>query len=125
MAPRRTNKTQQSAKAKAFRLDIFRGAILVGGLICTLTAALYFATRAEPITTESESAIKQRARVGSITFMPLVGDNCRQAAFDNISGAIVPLDDVSCMQVINRLDAKTKPGSDANYFATIKENFRK
>jgi hypothetical protein len=114
-----------AAKRSAVRVDISRTSLLIGGVIGALVSALYFTLRGEPVALADEFVFGRQSRVGSIVTIPISGEHCRQAAFDNDSSAIAPLGDISCVLVIARVEAKSKDTREPDKFATISERFRK
>ena len=124
MILRRPKRSHRSTKRKAFRRDVWRTSFLIGGLTGALALMLYFGT-AEKVVRRAEFGFGQESRRGSILFMPLVGDLCRQSAFDNESGIIWPADAVSCQQAIARMQKDVTERSAASNIMSIGERFRK
>ena len=117
----------RTAKRAAFRIEISRASLLIGGLVGALMSALYFTLRPEPITSQEMDTFVfgKHTRVGSIVSIPMSGDNCRRAAFNNDNGVIIPLGEISCVLVIERADDKSNDRRTSDKFAAISDKFRK
>ena len=72
----------------------------------------------------AEAVLGRELRTGSILFMPLVGDVCRQSVFDNDTGLIWPIDSVSC-EKIKRNTVKSATENSGSHVMTTSEKFRK
>jgi hypothetical protein len=117
------------AKRSAFRIEISSASLLIGVLLGGLVSALYFTFhytfRGESVALEEVFVFGRHSRVGSIVTVPISGDYCRQAAFNNDNGVIVPLGEISCVLVITRVEDNPKDARDPDKFAVISEKFRK
>ena len=110
--PQRKNRSRWRI---AFRLDLRRASIAIGGVTGALALAFFLATHEKP-EKPADVVLARELRTGSILFMPRVGDVCRQSLFDNDTGLIWPIDSVSCEQ-IKRNITKNPP--------TISDSFHK
>ena len=115
----------KTAKRVAFRIEVSRASLLIGGLLGALVSALYFTFRPAPVVVVEEFVFGRHTRLGSIVTIPMTGENCRRAAFNNDNGVIVPLGEISCVLVIERADENSNDRRVPDKFATISDKFRK
>ena len=108
------------------RVDVRRALLAIGG-IGSLLALTFFVVTHKPGEKEktAEKGFGWEWRTGSILVVPLAGDICQQAAFDNDRGAIIPLDPVACAEVIRDFDRFSKTNSTPGHVETVSHTFRR
>ena len=120
---------RRKVKRSALRLDVNRASLLIGALLGALVSAFYFtfqiSFRSEPVPAVEEFVFGRHSRIGSIVTVPMSGDACRQAAFNNDNGLIIPVGQISCVLVIASPDSNSKDRAGSDKFATISDKFRK
>jgi hypothetical protein len=129
MGPAMTTRATSLSRVKlgaAAQLDIKRAGIIVVSVACALGSLLYFIVRNNNNTAQmSDVEFGRDSRTGSIMFMPIVGDVCRQNAFDNDSGMIRQAETLSCLQALGFWDTYAEEGARASNMKVIGEKFRK
>jgi len=108
------------------RVDVRRALLAIGGIGGLLALTFFFVIhRPGEKETTAEKGFGWEWRTGSILVVPLAGDICRQAAFDNDRGAIIPLDPVACADVIRDFDRFSKTNSTPGHVETVSQTFRR
>jgi hypothetical protein len=124
ISPQPHRKTRSKSRWRiAFRLDLRRALIAISGVTATLALAFFLASHEKP-EKPAEVVLRRELRTGSILFMPLVGDVCRQSVFDNDTGLIWSIDSVSC-EKIKRNTVKSATENSGSHVMAISDNFRK
>jgi hypothetical protein len=110
----------------ATQVDIKRAGVIVAGVTCALGLLFYSIVRSNNSAAAlSDVEFGRDSRTGSIMFMPIVGDACRQNAFDNDSGALWQAETVSCLQALGFWNTYSEEGTRASNMKVIGEKFRK
>lgn len=115
---------RKGRRQNAFRLDLRRALLALGVVAGALVLIFYFATERRQADAERQAAkgFGRESRVGSILVMPLVGDSCRQIAFNNDNGSFIEGSPVSCAEILARSDTNPKKSS---HIGAVSETFRK
>jgi hypothetical protein len=107
-----------------FRLDLQRAllafGLALGAIVLTLGFTFGWPWKQDNIL--ADDGFGRDTRVGSILVMPLVGDSCRQFAFDNDSGATTERAPESCAVIEER---ERKAAKKESHVQEISEKFRK
>lgn len=108
------------------RVDVRRALLAIAGVGCVL-ALTFFVVIHKPAEKEktAEKGFGWEWRTGSILVVPLTGDICKQSAFDNDRGAIIPLDPVACEEVIRDFDRFSKMNASPGHVETVSQTFRR
>jgi hypothetical protein len=126
MSFRRLNPMRLFGWRADVRVDVRRALLAIGGVGGVLALTYFVVIQKQ---TEKEKHVEQgfgwEWRTGSILIVPLVGDICQQATFDNDRGTIIPLDPVACAEVIRDYDRFSKTNSTPGHVETVSQNFRR
>ena len=106
------------------RIDVRRALLAIGGVGGVLASTYFFVIR-KPAEIHVEQGFGWEWRTGSILVVPLSGNICKQAAFDNDRGVIIPLDPVACEEVIRDYDRFSKTNSSPGHVETVGQTFRR
>ncbi|HYM35187.1 MAG TPA: hypothetical protein VET48_07285 [Steroidobacteraceae bacterium] len=106
------------------RVDVQRALLAIGGVGGVLALTFFFVIR-KPAEKVVEQGFGWEWRTGSILVVPVAGDICQQAAFDNDRGVIIPLDPVACAEVIRDYDRFSKYNSTPGHVETVSQTFRR
>ena len=107
------------------RIDVWRALLAICGVSGILALTLFIAIRKPEEKKIVEQGFGWEWRTGSILIVPLAGDICQQASFDNDRGTIIPLDPVACAEVIRDYDRFSKTNSTPGHVETVSQTFRR
>lgn len=109
-----------------FRLDLRRALLAIGGGACVAASVFYFTVERQRAQEQAELDAQKgfgwETRTGSIVMVPLVGENCRDLAFNNDDGSIFEGAPASCEEILVRWNKTPKKTS---HIGAVSENFRK
>jgi hypothetical protein len=112
--------TPRTAHRKAFRLDLRRAALALFGVVAALMLAFLIVREDQPAA--QAGGFGRDSRVGAILMLPLVGDDCRQFAFDNDNGTLSEGKPEPCSVILERWQKTLKKSS---HVEAVSENFRR
>jgi hypothetical protein len=100
--------------------------VSISSIVAALAVVIFLmAGERKLVAPHGARANESDARFGSIVFMPLVGNTCRQSVLDNNSGTIRPAEDISCVKSNGHAQNNSMDAAPTGGVMAIGEIFRK